>query len=184
MQKFFLVIGFVFSGFIILSPEVRADLDVKLLMAGSSSSLSDAGSVSKPDGYGIGYGFLLMGQLNRDWNYEFGGLFLNRKTESGVFAARSSLMVPLLLNYRLYRGLKAELGGYWDYAMQSPPSGYQTSFYGALGGLSVDLPLIPGVGLVLGGHYLMQISSLQAGSTTTKFNDLLITAGFRLGETR
>lgn len=184
MKGFRLIIVFLALACIALPPQVHADLDVKLLMAGTSSSLSDGGAVAQADGYGIGYGLLMTGRITRDWNYEFGGVFLNRKTQSAVLPERSSLMLPLVFAYRLIEGLRANVGGYWDYSLQTPPLGYQASAYGALGGLSLDLQLIPGVGLVLGGQYLLQLSSLQPGSLSTKFSDLLLTAGFRLGETR
>ncbi len=165
--------------------EARADIDVHLLGAGTSSSLLEGGSTSKADSWGTGFGALFYGRLTSSLSMRMGGITLDRQTQSTTLPSRKSLMLPLLFGYRLAPGIRLELGGYYDYGLESPAAGLKKSAFGGLGGLVMDIPLIPGIGLQLGGHYSLQLNTLSsAASTEVKYSDILVTAGFRLGTGR
>ncbi len=167
------------------STAARADIDVHLLGAGTTSTLLEGGSTSTADSWGTGFGAMLFGRLTSALSMRMGGITLDRQTESTTLPSRKSLMLPLLFGYRLAPGIRLELGGYYDYGLEAPAAGLKKSAFGGLGGLVMDIPLIPGIGLQLGGHYSMQLNSLSSTpSTDVKYTDILVTAGFRLGTGR
>ena len=165
-----------------LAGPARADIDVQLLGAGSASLLRDGAALSTRDGIGIGYGAMLQRRYSRAGSFRIGGLVLERKTGSGTYPVRKSLFAPVIFGQKLFRGVRLELGGYYDYAIESTAASMKRSTFGALGGLAVDVPLVGGVGLLLGAHYSAQLGTLAAdGATDLKYSDLLMTAGIRLG---
>jgi hypothetical protein len=187
MRKFTRVFALLLVLGALLTPvhQASADVDVQLLGAGASSSLLEGGSTSKPNGRGTGYGAMFFGRLTNSLSLRMGGISLERKTRSTSFPSRKSLLLPMIFGYRVAPGIRLELGGYYDYGLDSPAATLKRSAFGGLGGVVIDIPLISGIGLLLGGHYSMQLKTLSSTATTdVKYKDILVTAGFRLGTGR
>jgi len=175
----------VLGALLISSSAARADVDVQLLGAGATSSLQEAGATSRSDGWGTGFGAMFFGRLSQSLSMRLGGITLERKTLSTSLPSRKSLLLPMIFGYRLAPGIRLELGGYYDYGLETPAATLKRSAFGGLGGLVMDIPLIPGIGLLLGGHYSMQLNTLSStAATDVKYTDILVTAGFRLGTGR
>ncbi len=161
------------------------DIDVHLLGVGTSSRLSESSVTSNADGVGIGYSLLLSGRLTPRVNLRTGGMLLTRKTQSTAMPSRGAIVLPLLFGYRFAPSFKLELGGYYEIGSGAVPAGVKSAAYGLMGGMQIDMPLIAGVGLLLGGHYVYQISNLSdVVAQTLAYRDYVVTAGFRLGLTR
>ncbi|MEN9722394.1 MAG: hypothetical protein RJB38_380 [Pseudomonadota bacterium] len=176
-------------GLLLLLPWVgstaQADLDVLVLGSATSSTLADQGNNYSSSNLGIGYGFLLSERILKDWNLQFGGVTFDRRVVSPRLSSRSSLVLPLVFAYRLASGFKLDLGGYYDLALGTPEAGMQAWTFGSLVGAQFDLPLLPGMGLALGAHYLVQLRALSTvPSEASRYSDLWFTVGLRFGTTR
>lgn len=175
----------VLGGLLTPIQQASADIDVQLLGAGATSSLLMGASTASSNGWGTGFGAMFFGKLTSSLSMRMGGITLDRKTQSTSLPSRKSLLLPMIFGYRVAPGIRLELGGYYDYGLETPAATLKRSAFGGLGGVVMDIPLIPGIGLLLGGHYSMQLNTLSSAPTTeVKYTDILVTAGFRLGTGR
>jgi hypothetical protein len=172
--------------FCLLAPfeSVRADIDVHFLGVGTYATLQDstAATAATPK-LALGYALEFSAPIVPRYYVVTSATLLTRKySDSSGDISRQSIQIPLLIEYHLVRGLKLGLGGYYDLALSSAPSGQRAESYGATSGFELDLPWIPGVGFLIQGRYSMQLSNLSTvDGQTIKFNDLTGLVGFRLG---
>jgi len=193
MDKRIFSLGMVALG--LFSASARADLDVSLVGAGSYAMPVFSPSQGSVTGQlGIGYGLLLDWPMTKGFKLQFGISSLPRQyqvtsalTSATTTTQFSSWHLPLNFKFQMAPAFYLGLGGYYEQGDSSGSQNWRTlglasRGFGAMLSAVYDYPIMPGIGWILDVRYLLGLSDMDPGATSTlKFSDAVGFTGIRMG---
>lgn len=181
---------------LIIFPSNADALALKGVLTGDLASPTGTSTSGK---LGVGLGALLETDAAPGLALEFGALLINRRHSISALAVetttnRRALEIPLAL--RLSLPIVSVGGGvYYDIGLGdvSTEAGSRTTNttyatlresstgYGAFVSAALDVPVAPGLGLLVDARYKLDLADRDETSGSLRFNGLQVLAGARMG---
>lgn len=168
-------------------------------VANDTTFTESGGNEWSHNGLGLGGGAVLGLSMSKDWDFEFGALYAQRKVEEDVSGATTQLTangfeIPVGVRYWLASMLSIGAGGYLyhfssatvtliDDASGNTVSGTSDlsgNDYGIYGSVKLRLPLSMMTGFVIDVRYNLGLKE-TSGSNPGKFDDVQALVGFSFG---